>query len=140
MKVLKYIGQILAAFIYTCIFTGIMYLVITIPIAYIISLPWWGILLFIFIGGGILEGIIQVLGALGILPYAWITKDNIVSTGLSVLLVLFNVGINIFNLWHVLAGNGKWAIVFGVVVTVMLLQFVYVAILGIVTSYKGITD
>ena len=134
---MKYIGQILAAFIYTCLFTGIMYLIITVPLAFIISLPWWGILLFVFIGGGILEGIIQMLGGVGIIPYMWIAKKNIVAAGLSILLVLFNVGMNTYKLWQYIWGHGNWAIVFAIVATVMLLQFIYVAITGIILGYSG---
>ena len=137
MKVLKYIGQILAAIIYTCIFTGIMYLIITIPLAFIISLPWWGILLFVVIGGGLLEGIIQMLGTFGIAPYLWIVNGNSGAAVISVLLVLFNVGSNIYRLWVSIAGQGNWAIVFGIVATGLLLQFVYIAIVGIVMARSG---
>ena len=137
MKVLKFIGQILASFVYTCLFTGIMFLVITIPLAFVISLPWWGILLFIFIGGGILEGIIQLLGTMGVIPYIWINRKNIVATGLAILLLLFNVGTNIYKLWAILYDHGTWAIVFGIVATVMLLQFIYVAIVGIIMGYNS---
>lgn len=134
---MKYIGQILAAIVYTCIFTGIMYLVITLPLAFIISLPWWGILLFILIGGGILEGIIQMLGTFGVMPYLWIAKENSVATAISMFLVLFNVGSNIYRLWVSLLGQGTWAIIFGVVATVLLLQFVYTAIMGIIMARSG---
>ena len=134
---MKYFGQILASLVYTCLFTGLMYLIITIPLAFIITLPWWGILLFILIGGGIIEGIIHIFGTLGVAPYMWIAKYNSVSTTIAILLVLFNVGCNIYRLWVSLMGQGTWAIIFGVVATVLLLQFIYTAILGIVMCRTG---
>ena len=136
MKVLKFIGQILAAVFYTCIFTGIMYYIIVLPLAFVLTLPWWGIMLFIFLGGGILEGIISLLCGAGLVPYTWISNNNIVSTMISILLILFNVGVNIYRVWQFLWGNGTLAIVFGVVVTVMLLQFIYASIFGIYGLYQ----
>lgn len=137
---MKYLGQIIASVIYTCIFTGIMYYLITVPLAFILTLPWWGILLFIFIGGGILEGIITMIGTFAMMPYVWIAKKNIIAATISILLVLINVGGNIYNLWRSLSGNGILAIIFGIVVTVMLLQLIYVAISAIIASYHDITE
>ena len=55
---------------------------------------------------------------------------------ISILLILFNVGVNIYRVWQFLWGNGTLAIVFGVVVTVMLLQFIYASIFGIYGLYQ----
>lgn len=137
---MKYIAQILASLVYTSLFTGIMYLVITVPLAFILSLPWWGILLFIFIGGGILEAIVTTLGSFGTMPYVWIVKKNIIATIIAIVLVLVNVGMNLFRLWGALWGNGTWAIIFGIVVTVILLQFVYAVIMGIIMAYQNNFD
>lgn len=93
--------------------------------------------MFIFIGGGIIEGVIQLLGTFGIAPYMWIAKDNSVATTISILLVLFNVGTNIYRLWASIVDQGTWAIIFGIVATVLLLQFVYTAIIGIVMCRSG---
>lgn len=133
---MKYIGQIFASIVYTCLFTGIMYLVITIPLAYVIAFQWWGILLYILIGGVLLEGLIQLMGTIGIMPYIWIVKNNIVATSISILLALFNVGTNIYNLWVSLAGHGTWAVIFGLVVTLLLLQFLFMLFTGI-TAIKS---
>ncbi len=133
---MKYIGQLLAAIVYTSLFTGIMYLIITVPLAFIISLPWWGILLFIIIGGGILEGLIQMLGTLGLIPYTWICDNNMLATWISILLVLFNVGMNIYRLWASIVGQGVWAIVFGIIASVLLLQLIYIAIVGIMMAHN----
>lgn len=136
MKVFKFIGQILAAVVYTCIFTGIMYYVIVLPLAFVLTLPWWGIALFIFLGGGILEGIISLLCGAGLLPYAWISNKNVVSTTISILLILFNVGANIYRVWQYLWDSGTLAVIFGIVITVMLLQFIYASVYGIFGLYK----
>lgn len=134
---MKYLGQILASVLYTCLFTGIMYLIITVPLAFIIALPWWGILLAIIIGGSLLEGLIQMLGTLGIAPYMWIAKENTVATAIAILLVLFNVGCNIFRLWASIIDQGTWAIIFGIVASGLLLQFIYTTITGIILCRSG---
>lgn len=136
MNILKFIGQVLAAIIYTCIFTGIMYYVIVLPLAFVLTLPWWGILLFILIGGGIIEGIISLLCGLGLFPYAWIVKKNVVATVVSTFLILSNVGINIYRVWSVISGNGVLAVIFGIMVTVMLLQFIYASLTSIWGLYN----
>lgn len=136
MKALKFIGQILAALVYTCIYTGIMYYVIVLPIAWVLTLPWWGIVLYLFIGGGIIEGIISLLSGIGLVPYAWIVSKNAIATTISIFLILFNVSINIFRVWQFLWGNGTLAVIFGIVVTVMLLQFIYASSFGVFGFYQ----
>lgn len=113
-----------------------MYYIIVLPLAFVLTLPWWGIVLFIFLGGGILEGIITLLCGAGVIPYTWIANKNIVATVISILLILFNVGINIYRVWQNLWGNGALAIIFGIVVSVMLLQFIYTSVLGIYGMYQ----
>ena len=140
MKAINYVGQILSALIYTSIFTGVMYLVVVLPIGLVLSLPWWGILLYLFIGGGIIESIISLLCGIGMYPYVWIAKKNVIATIISIILVFINVIANIINVWGAIRGNGTWAIVFGIIVTVMLLHFIYAASFGIWGLYRGMAD
>ena len=137
MKVINYIGQILAAPIYTCLFTGIMYFVIILPLAYIITLPWWAMLMVIFIAGGILEGLISLLTAVGTIPFVWIVKKNTVALVIASFIAIFNIGCNIVKLWQVLLGNGFWAILFAIIATSMLLQFAYVTIFSLIGLYSS---
>lgn len=122
MKTFKYILQVVSAFLYSNLFTGIMYLVMVLPIAWIISLPWWGMLLVLVFGGGIIEGIISILTAGGLLPFAWIVKGNIVSLCLSLLIIIFNLGRSTIVLWQSLVGNGFWAVMLAVVFTGFVIQ------------------
>lgn len=140
MKLIKYIGQVLAAVIYTCILTGIMFTVITIPLAFILSLPWWGILIAVLLFGSIMEGIVMLIGSIGISPYVWIAKNNIIATSVSIILVLLNIGINVYRLWVTNSINGFWQVVFCIIASLLLLQFIFVAISGIVAAYKEVYD
>jgi hypothetical protein len=66
MKAIKYLSQILAALIYTPLYTGIMYFVIVFPVLWIVHLSTWKMIVaFIFLGA-ILEGIISILQVLGL--------------------------------------------------------------------------
>lgn len=133
---MKYLLQIIASGIYTCIYTGIMYLLITISLGYVFTLPWWGILLAILFGGFIMELIIAMFTGFGMIPYRWITKDNLIATWIAILLVLFNVGANIYNLWKAAWGNGTWPIIFCIVASVILLHFIISTINGIMVIYN----
>lgn len=136
MSALKFLGQILASVVYTFIYTGIMYLVIVFPLAYIISLPWWGILLVMMFFGGLLQGLIHILAGSGMLPYMWIVNKNIVATIISVVLILINVGSNMIRVWSAIGGGGTWAFIFGLAVSVLLIEFIVMSIFGITAIYS----
>lgn len=136
MSALKFLGQILASVVYTSIFTGIMYLVIVFPLAYIISLPWWGILLVMMFFGGLIQGLIHILAGSGMLPYMWIVNKNIVATIISVVLILINVGSNMIRVWSAIGGGGTWAFIFGLAVSVLLIEFIVMSIFGITAIYS----
>ena len=136
MSALKFLGQILASVVYTFIYTGIMYLVIVFPLAYIISLPWWGILLVMMFFGGLLQGLIHILAGSGILPYMWIVNKNIVATIIAVVLILINVGSNMIRVWSAIGGGGTWAFIFGLAVSALLIEFIVMSIFGITAIYS----
>lgn len=129
---MKYFLQIISAIFYTCLFTGIMYLVMVLPIAFIVSLPWWGMLLILLIGGGIIEGLISVFQIIGLLPYSWIVKDNSVAMWISILLMSFNLGRSTWMLWESLIGHGFWAITIALVFSGMVLQLLISASTSII--------
>ena len=135
MKEIKYFIQIVAAIAYSCFFTGLVYIAITYPLAYIISLAWWKMLLFLLFFGGILEAIIGMLGVLVIAPFAWIVKKNSVAKYVSICIIIANFGLNIVHTWKAVWGYGFWAFVFGLVVTFLLLQFIFVSVAGISSSF-----
>ena len=132
MKALKYIGQILSVLVYTPIYTGIMYLVIVFPAIWILSLSLGKMILCLIVLGGIIEGLITLLQAFGLLPFAWIVKDNPVSFCISISLCVILPLYNVYSLWRQIYGYGTWAIVIAVILSVMLLQFIYGTILGLI--------
>lgn len=131
MTALKYIRQILSALIYTPIYTGIMYFVIVLPAIWILSLSFWKMILLLIILGGIVEGIISLLQTFGLLPYTWIVKDNRVSLWISIVLCVIFPLLNIYSLWKHLYGQGTWGIVAAVILSFLLLQFVYGSVLAL---------
>lgn len=131
MKVLKGIGQILASLVYTPLYTGIMYLVIVLPTIWIITLSFWKMLLAIVVLGGIIEALITLLQALGLLPYSWITKNNKVAYVTSIILCVVLPLYNIFKLWSSMLGHGTLGIIVALILSGFLLQFIFVSLYGI---------
>ena len=131
MKVLKGVGQILASLVYTPLYTGIMYLVIVLPTIWIITLSFWKMLLAIVVLGGIIEALITLLQALGLLPYSWITKNNKVAYVTSIILCVVLPLYNIFKLWSSMLGHGTLGIIVALILSGFLLQFIFVSLYGI---------
>ena len=92
MRALKSIGQVLAAVVYTCLFTGLLYLILVLPLGWIISLETKTMILALIFLGGIIQALIVGAQVLLMIPYAWIVKKNIValviSVGLMILILL----------------------------------------------------
>ena len=132
MKALKYIGQILSALIYSPIYTGIMYYVIVIPFVWVVSLPFWKMILAFLFLGSIVEGIILVMQSFGAYPFSWIVKDNKVSLCISVLLCILFPLWNIYTLWKILLEHGTMGIVTAIILSGLLLQFVFGTVLALV--------
>lgn len=61
MKAIKFIGQVLASLVYTPLYTGIMYVAIVLPAAWILSLSFWKMVVAFIVFGGFIEGLIHVL-------------------------------------------------------------------------------
>lgn len=131
MRAIKYLAQILTALVYTPIYTGVMYLAIVFPVTWIISLSTWKMILALLFLSGLIEGIIMLLQMLGLLPYSWIVKDNKISLAISVGLCVVLPLYNIYSVWRIIWGHGSWAIVAGLIITFMILQFVLTSIGGI---------
>jgi hypothetical protein len=136
MKAIKYLSQILAALIYTPLYTGIMYLVIVLPVLWIVHLSTWKMIVaFIFLGA-ILEGIITILQVLGLIPFTWIVKNNRVSLLISVAACVLLPLYNIVSLFMILSKYGDFGICTAFVLTGFLVQFIYMSVIGII-GIKG---
>lgn len=136
MKILKYLAQSLAALIYTSLYTGIMYLVIVLPFVRIVTLSKWKMIIAILVFGGIIEGIVISLQALGIMPFKWIVKTNRLALGISMMLCVLLPLYNIYNLWQICVGYSTWGVVTAIILSGMMLQFVIGSLTGILSCYK----
>lgn len=128
---MKYLGQILAAMLYTPLYTGVMYVAILLPFSWVMSLSFWKMIIAIVVLGGLIEGLITFLQMVGLMPFAWIVKKNKVSFWLSVgLCVIFPI-LNVISLWRVFLQHETIGIITAIILTIMFLQFVYGSILSL---------
>ena len=137
---MKYLAQILASVVYSYFYTAIMYLVIVLPLTFVLSLPWWGMLLTILFAGGLIEGITNLLAGFGSIPFFWILKKNVVAKYLAICITIANLGYCIITMWKSLLGNGFWAITLGLVVTAMVIKLVWATYIRIEFAYHGMEE
>ncbi len=126
---MKYLGQILSAIVYTPLYTGIMYLAIAYPFSWVMSLSFWKMVVAILVLGGLIEGLIASLQTFAMMPFAWIVKNNKVSFALSTGLCVILPICNIVSLWRAFLGHGAFGVVVAIILSIMLLQFVYGSVL-----------
>lgn len=128
---MKYLGQVLSALVYTPIYTGIMYFAIVFPVSWVLSLSFWKMIIAFLVLGGIIEGLIVGLQTLGLFPFAWIVKNNKVAFGISTgLCVIFPI-LNIIAIWREFIGYGAVGIIASIIITLMLLQFIYGSVISL---------
>lgn len=135
MKALNSIGQVLAAVAYTCLYTGLIYLITVFPVAWLLSLNTKVMILVLILLGGVIQGLIIGLQTLLLMPYMWIVKKNIVALIISIGLILFNLVRSDILLWQSVSGQGRTAIVVGVIITLLLLEALWASIYGVIMAY-----
>lgn len=136
MKALKAIGQVLAAIIYTNLYTGLLYLITVTPVAWILTLKPIVMILLIILLGGIIQGIIIGAQTLIMIPYVWIVKKNIVALAISIGFMLFNIIRSGVRLWQCNVGNGMWATIILVVISILLLESLVVSVVSVIGAYS----
>lgn len=134
---LKEIGQVLAAIAYTCLFTGLIYLITVLPVAWLLSLNTKTMFLVLFLIGGVLQGVIFGLQVLLMMPFYWIVKNNIVALVICIGLIVFNLTANDIRLWQSVSGQGTAAIVAGVIITGLIVEVLFYSIYGVITAYRN---
>lgn len=81
--------------------------------------------------GCIIEGLIGGLHILGLFPFAWIVKNNKVAFSISTgLCVIFPI-LNIIAIWREFIGHGTIGIIASIVITLMLLRFIYGSVISL---------
>lgn len=131
MNVLKSIGQILSALIYTPLYTGVMYMAMVIPTIWIVTLSFWKMIAAIVVLGGIIEGLVMLVQTIGLMPYAWIVKENKVAFWISIALCVVFPILNVISLWRMLLTHGGLGIFTAIILTLIFLQFVYGSVLSL---------
>lgn len=136
MKAFKSIGQVLAAIVYACVYTGLLYLILVLPIALYLSLSTKMMVLVAILAGGIIEGILIGAQVLIMMPYAWIVRNNMVALIVSICLVLFNLIRSDVMVWQSVQGHGTSGIVIAVIITLLILQAIITTIIGLVSAHS----
>lgn len=140
MKALKAIGQVLAAVIYTCIFTGLLYMILVLPLAWLLTLKPVVLILVLVMLGGLLQFVIFGLQTLLMLPYAWIVKNNVVALVISVGLMIFNLIRNDVAVWQSMLGQGRSAVVIAVIITILNVEALIMSVVGVISTYSESKD
>ena len=140
MKAIKYIGQILAAIIYSPLYTGLMYIIVVFPLAWILKFSFWKALVAFIIFGGVVEGLMNLLQTIGIMPYYYIIKKNNVAYYISLILCVLFPLLNIIHLWYNIWGGSTKDFLFVIIVSGFLIQFVLGAVFGIVHLHYKIEE
>ena len=137
MRTLKQIGQVLAEIIYTCLYTGLLYIILVLPLGWLMTLSTKWMIMVLLLVGGVAEGLIISANALLMIPYGWLVKQNMVAYIISIVLVLVNLTFNDVVLWkNMLAIGGKAPIVFAVIITLLFIQAIVFTLIGITTCYS----
>lgn len=135
MRVLEYIAQIVVALLYTAIFATAAYAITVIPLAFILSLSGWQIVLVLLIAGGLIEAIVTGLQFIITLPFLWIVKRNIVALILCILSFIYNAISYIVNIWQI-EHDGAWHFVCLLLVSVFILQIFGMATFSAIGFYS----
>lgn len=128
MSSLKYIAQIIASFIYSPIYVGIMCAAILFPVGWILSLPTFWMVLVLVLFGGFIEGLISLLTSIGMLPFAWIVDNNKVSALICTILILGLSGFGVYRVWDVLLDYGILGIIVAIIISSMIIQYLFVSV------------
>lgn len=136
MDFFKRIGQVLASFLYTPLYTGCMYLLFVLPTMWAASLSFWKMLFAILIIGGIAESCILFLQSFGLIPFVWIVKKNKISLSVSMALCVIFPLYDIFSLWRVLLEHRVRGVLVALFLSVLLLQFIFTSVLRILNFYE----
>lgn len=132
MKVLKKIGQILASIIYTCLYTGVLYFIVMLPMVWIMSLDTKIMVLVLLLLGGVITAIQGFLGLILVYPYRWFCKENKAALIISIVLVIINLTINDVMIWRIVGSGGVSGITFGIIVTILFATAAFWAVSGII--------
>ena len=136
MKALKAIGQVLAAIVYTCIFTGLLYMILVLPLAWLLTLRPVVLILVLVMVGGLLQFVIFGLQTLLMMPYTWIVKNNVVALIISVGLMIFNLIRNDVAVWQSLLGQGRSAVVIAVIITILIAEALIFSVFSVISLYS----
>lgn len=138
-NVFKFLAQVLSAVVYTTFYMGVIYFIVfsLLPLlfVYVLTFPWWGILISYILLGGLLKWVIGMVQNFGAFPYFWIARKNVVSSTISVLWIVLSVGSNLYTMWKGIWGTNIWSIIFALIVTGLLVEFIFTSITAIIMAY-----
>ena len=138
MRILEYIGQIVAAVIYTLFVTWLFSWAIDKLFMLLVSVStFWSIVIFV-ISSSFIKSLVQLISVFVVYPFYWINRGNIVSVVLSVLITIAQVVLWIIMLFEFPAEcNPYIEIVSKIYIMGLLLGVGYTFVIGQIGSYNN---
>ncbi len=128
MHTLKYIGQTLAALIYTPIYMYLIYLLIYMAFGWIVTLEIGWMIFLALVFGGIAIGLFFIIQAFVLFPYYWIAYKNLTATFISVSLCVLFFIYDLYRLWDLFleyhTRGGIAATIFSIILLIVVLNSV----------------
>lgn len=136
MSFFKYIAQIIGSVIYTSIFVMIMAALAFFPIAWLCSLPWWGIVLVLLVGSSILFFLVSFIHTVAMLPYVWLVSHNKVAYILTILAFIFNTIRYSIGIWEFDDEGDNWFLFTKIIMILSLLGMACASLYGVTHAYN----
>lgn len=140
MKALKYIGQVVASIIYTFIITWVLQWLLSLLFMWMITLSTGWMIALVILGISALFGVVMLISNLGVVPYFWTNKENIVSVIVSVVITVSTFGYFLISTWSYPHDNGFVTIVTLLFFTVVFISLAYTFVTGQIAAYRGIDN
>jgi hypothetical protein len=113
-----------------------IYCIVVFPVAYIVTLPLWAIVVIYLFGGTLLIGLQSVFVNVGLMPFMWIVRNNKIALALSLITVVTCIGRNTYTLWTQTYGPEGYVTAIKIVSTLFILWLTYVSIAMIIKAHN----
>ena len=131
MKTIKYIGQLLAALIYSPIYVCILFVTVVLPFAWLLSLSTKWMIIALFFLSGIVECLVLLVRFIGLIPYVWILDKNKYAAGLSATICALLPLRYMYDVWVRFLNFGTTGIVAAIIISIFMLQAVIMTVMFI---------
>ena len=137
MKKFNYIGQLLAALVYTPIYMYLIYLLLYLTSGWIVTLNIGIVIILTLVFGGLAIGLFLLLQKIILYPYRWITHKNLPATAVSSALCVLIFGYDVYRLWDLFLEYGTKGGIDATIFSIVLLIITIDSIRAFVKYYHN---